>query len=73
MRLAPEPRPIDTIMKIVVSVLPVLAIIIAECVDVFHDHQRVYENRFGGSEDQGGCRRRKRSGWGRLRLLAEDW
>lgn len=34
---------------------------IAECVDVFPDQQRVYENRGAGSEDQSGCRRRKRS------------
>ena len=34
---------------------------IAECVDVFPDQQRVYENRVASSEDQRGCRRRKRS------------
>ena len=33
---------------------------IAECVDVFLDQQRVYENRLGGWEDQRGRRRRKR-------------
>lgn len=34
---------------------------IAECVDVFPDQRRVYENRVASSEDQRGCRRRKRS------------
>jgi hypothetical protein len=34
---------------------------IAECVDVFHDHQRVHQNRIGRSKNQGRGGGRERS------------
>jgi hypothetical protein len=46
---------------------------IAECVDIFPDQQRVYENRVSGSEDQRRCRWRNRSVGVACELLAQGW